>query len=165
MKTDVLALWLRMLFSSSRNSISGPACLHHAFECRDLRSVLLKKIGRAGILIKGPSLKLLDPDLDQVARDVVAFGETVEGFARNEVLGDLSLTPMLWVRRKPPRLSSSESPVAPVNSQPENCPPSGAHSTARSEFDPAMIREGVRAGSSEQRPAAPNPAAGLDVRH
>ena len=39
----------------------------HAFECRDLCFVLLKKIGRAGILIKGPSLKLLDPDSDQVA--------------------------------------------------------------------------------------------------
>jgi hypothetical protein len=62
----------------------------HAFECRDLCFVLLKKIGRAGILIKGPSLKLLDPDSDQVARDVVAFGETVECLARNEVQGDLS---------------------------------------------------------------------------
>ena len=38
----------------------------------------------------GTSLKLLDPDSDQVARDVVAFGETVECLARNEVLGDLS---------------------------------------------------------------------------
>src|SRR3984885_3249017 len=62
----------------------------HAFECRELCFVLLKKIGRAGILIKGPSLKLLDPDSDQVARDVVAFGETVECLARNEVQGDLS---------------------------------------------------------------------------
>src|SRR6478752_6211296 len=51
---------------------------------------LATKIGRAGILIKGPSLKLLDPDSDQVARDVVAFGETVECLARNEVQGDLS---------------------------------------------------------------------------
>jgi hypothetical protein len=53
-------------------------------ECRDLCFVLPKKIGRAGILIKGPNLKLPDPDSDQVARDVVAFGETVS---------------MLWVRR------------------------------------------------------------------
>ena len=63
-----------------------------AFECRDLCFVLLKKIGRAGILIKGPSLKLLDPDSDQVARDVVAFGETIQcHVARNEVQRDLSL--------------------------------------------------------------------------
>ncbi len=62
------------------------------FECRDLCFVLLKKIGSAGILIKGPGLKLLDPDSDQVARDVVALGETVECFARNEVQGDLSPT-------------------------------------------------------------------------
>ena len=60
--------------------------------------MLLKKIGRAGILIKGPSLKLLDPDSDQVARDVVAFGETVECLARNEVQGDLSFDSTLWVR-------------------------------------------------------------------
>jgi hypothetical protein len=66
------------------------ATADHAFECRDLWFVLLKKVGRAGILIKGPSLKLLDPDSDQVARDVVAFGETVDCLARNEVLGDLS---------------------------------------------------------------------------
>src|ERR1700722_13079386 len=39
---------------------------------------------------QSPSLKLLDPDSDQVARDVVALGETVECFARNEVQGDLS---------------------------------------------------------------------------
>jgi hypothetical protein len=39
----------------------------HAFECRDLRLVFLKKIGRMGILIECPSLKLPDPDPDQVA--------------------------------------------------------------------------------------------------
>ena len=37
-----------------------------------------------------PRLKLLDPDSDQVARDVVAFGEIVECLARNEVQGGLS---------------------------------------------------------------------------
>src|SRR6185312_130922 len=67
----------------------GPACRPCVRVPRSC-FVLLKKIGRAGILIKGPSLKLLDPDSDQVARDVVAFGETVECLARNEVQGDLS---------------------------------------------------------------------------
>src|SRR5580692_9806183 len=66
----------------------GPACRPCVRVPRCF--VLLKKIGRAGILIKGPSLKLLDPDSDQVARDVVAFGETVECLARNEVQRDLS---------------------------------------------------------------------------
>jgi hypothetical protein len=50
----------------------------------------MKKIGRAGILIKCFSLELLDPDSNQVARDVVAFGKTMECLAGNEVLGDLS---------------------------------------------------------------------------
>jgi hypothetical protein len=61
----------------------------HAFECSDLCFVLLKKIRRAGILIKGPSLEVLHPDSDQVARDIVAFGKAVKCLAGNEVLGDL----------------------------------------------------------------------------
>jgi hypothetical protein len=43
-----------------------------------------------GIIVECPGLKLLDPDPDQVARDVVASGERVKRFARNEFLGDLS---------------------------------------------------------------------------
>ena len=38
-----------------------------------------------GLLMKGPGLKLLHPYLHQVARDVVEFGETLQGLARNEV--------------------------------------------------------------------------------
>ena len=61
MKTDVLALLGRgTLFSAPfRNSISR-ACLPTMRSIRrDLRFVLLKKIGSAGILIKGPSLSFL----------------------------------------------------------------------------------------------------------
>ena len=58
----------------------------------------------------------------------MAFGETVECLARNEVQGDLSfeLDAMGAVRSW---LSSSESPAAPVNSQLASCPPSRPHST------------------------------------
>jgi len=63
----------------------------HAFKCRDLRLVLLKKIRRSGIFIKCPGLKLVNPDPDQVARDVVTFGETVECLASEEFLGNLPL--------------------------------------------------------------------------
>jgi hypothetical protein len=57
-KTDVLALLGRgTLFSAPfRNSISRALLADHAFECSDLCFVLLKKIGRASILIKCPSL-------------------------------------------------------------------------------------------------------------
>ena len=51
-----------------------------------------------GIIVECPGLKLLDPDPDQVARDVVASGERVKGFARNEFLGDLSFEFDLWER-------------------------------------------------------------------
>jgi hypothetical protein len=63
-KTDVLVLLGRgTLFSAPfRNSISRALLADHAFECSDLCFVLLKKNGRASILIKCPSLKLLDPD-------------------------------------------------------------------------------------------------------
>ena len=88
-KTDVLALL--------GTRFRGPVCRPYV---RVPRSLLRtpKKVSRAGILIKSPSLKLLHPDSDQVARDVMAFGETVEGLARNEVQGDLRLNSMLWVR-------------------------------------------------------------------
>jgi hypothetical protein len=62
---------------------------NHAFECRDLCFVFLKKISRSGVFIEGPCLKLPDPDSDEVARDVAAFGESVERLARHKFLGDL----------------------------------------------------------------------------
>jgi hypothetical protein len=48
-----------------------------------------QKIGRSGIFIERACLKFLDPDADQVARDVVALRESVERLARNKFLGDL----------------------------------------------------------------------------
>ena len=47
------------------------------------------EVSRSGVFIERAGLKLLDPDSDQVARNVVAFRETVERLARNEFLGDL----------------------------------------------------------------------------
>jgi len=61
-----------------------------AFECCDLRLVLLKKISRLGIFIERPSLKLPNPDPDQSARDVMELGQSVRRFVRNKFLGDLS---------------------------------------------------------------------------
>jgi len=55
-------------------------------------------VSRSGVFIERAGLKLLDPDPDQVARNVVAFRETVERLARNEFLGDCRLNSMLWER-------------------------------------------------------------------
>jgi len=87
----------------------------HALERRNLGFVFLKKISRSGVFIERAGLKLLDPDPDQVARNVVAFRETVERLARNEFLGDGNDA---W-----PWLPSSESLAIPVNSKPARCPP------------------------------------------
>src|SRR6516165_8967080 len=59
-------------------------------ECRDLRLIFLKKISRSGVIIKRPGLKLPDPNPDQITRHVMASGESVKRFARDEFLGDLS---------------------------------------------------------------------------
>jgi hypothetical protein len=42
---------------------------------------LLKEVGRRGVLVEGAGLIPIDPDADQIARDVVAFLQTVERFA------------------------------------------------------------------------------------
>jgi hypothetical protein len=50
---------------------------------------ILATVSRSGVFIERAGLKLLDPGPDQVARNVVAFRETVERHAHNEFLGDL----------------------------------------------------------------------------
>jgi NADPH:quinone reductase-like Zn-dependent oxidoreductase len=61
------------------------------FEGGDPRLVLLKKVGRSGVLVEGAGLVSFDPDADQVARDIVAFFQTVERFASQILLRDLTL--------------------------------------------------------------------------
>ena len=47
-------------------------------EGRDPGLVLLDRRGRSRIFVEGARLILLHPDPDQVAREVVAMGETVQ---------------------------------------------------------------------------------------
>jgi hypothetical protein len=86
---------------------------------RRLGEVGMQDWRRAGILIKGPSLKLLDPGSDQVARDVVAFGETVECLARMKSWATCRLNSMLWVARsRVCRRTSSGEAAVPVSAAP-----------------------------------------------
>jgi hypothetical protein len=56
---------------------------------RDLCLVVLKEISRPGIIIERSSFKLPHPDSDDVARDVVSAGKSMQRLACNEVLSDL----------------------------------------------------------------------------
>ena len=46
--------------------------------------------------VQGAGLELPDPDPDQLARNVVAFGECMQGLEREQLLRDLRLNPALW---------------------------------------------------------------------
>ena len=61
------------------------------FQRRDPGFILLKKIRRGRVFVKGAGLVLLDPDPDQVSTDVVALGEPMQGLAGQEFLSDLAL--------------------------------------------------------------------------
>nr|WP_315986545.1 hypothetical protein [Microvirga sp. Mcv34] len=50
------------------------------------RLVLLEQCGRGRVLIEGTGLVLPDPDPDQLARQVVAPGQAVQGLAGEVVL-------------------------------------------------------------------------------
>jgi hypothetical protein len=52
---------------------------------------LLEKIGGLRVLVKVAGFVFLNPDPDQVAADVVAFGEPMKGLAGQEFLRDLAL--------------------------------------------------------------------------
>ena len=47
-------------------------------QSRDLRLVLLEQIGRMRLIVVCADLELLDPDADQVAREVVALAKTAQ---------------------------------------------------------------------------------------
>ena len=67
--TDVVALLGRGALLSTPFKKLDLECLFagQAFECCDLRLIVLKKISRLGIFIERPSLELLDPNPDQSA--------------------------------------------------------------------------------------------------
>jgi hypothetical protein len=81
----------------------------------------LATVSRSGVFIERAGLKLLDPGPDQVARNVVAFRETVERHARNEFLGDLPFVFRCYGNGAWLWLPSSESPA--INFKPARCPP------------------------------------------
>jgi hypothetical protein len=51
----------------------------------------LNEVGGLGVVVEGACLVLRNPDSDQVARDVMALGQAMQGPASEELLGDLTL--------------------------------------------------------------------------
>jgi len=95
----------------------------------------LKEIRRLGVMIERSSFKLPHPDSDEVARDVVSAGESMERLACNGVLGDLPFELDAVGAVLGHGFHSLKAPAAPVNSQPAICPPSGAHSNTRANVE------------------------------
>ena len=104
------------------------------FQRRDPRFILLKKIRRGRVFVKGAGLVLLDPISDQVSTDVVALGEPMQGLAGQEFLSDLALEFNSVRAVLSHGLPSFEKPGSIVNSCRSNCPAQGAHSSSRAGF-------------------------------
>lgn len=85
-----------------------------ALERRDPRLVLAQELGRRHVLVESARLRLLDPDPDQVARQVMASAERVKRFPGVVVGNDLTLEVDAVAAVSGHELSSSECP-APVN--------------------------------------------------
>ena len=95
------------------------------FEGRDPRFVLLKEVGRGSVLVEGARLVSFDPDTDQIAREIVALLQTVERFASQKLLRDLTLK-FDAVRAIPDHeLSSFESPACRSNVKSAHVRPQG----------------------------------------
>src|SRR5512132_3194329 len=126
--TDVVALLVRSAFLDApfRNSTD------QALQGSDLCLIFLQQVGSSRILVEGAGLVLRDPDADQIARDVVALGETMERLTGDELLRHLPLEPDAVTPVLGHRPSSSEGPAYRVNSPPSICPDQGAHSIAQS---------------------------------
>jgi hypothetical protein len=64
---------------------------NHALQRRNLGFVFLEKIGSLGVFVQGASFIPLNPDADQLTRDIMPLGERVQALPGNELLRDLPL--------------------------------------------------------------------------
>jgi hypothetical protein len=63
----------------------------HALQRDDLGFLFLDQIGGTGIVIEGAGLVSLNPDANELARDVMSLGESMQRLPGNELLGNLAL--------------------------------------------------------------------------
>jgi hypothetical protein len=57
----------------------------------DLGFVFLEEIGSLGVFVQGARFILLNPDADQLTRDIMPLGKRVQALPGNELLRDLPL--------------------------------------------------------------------------
>jgi hypothetical protein len=93
---------------------SGPLP-YQPFKGGDPGFVLLKEVGRRGVVVEGAGQIPFDPDANQIARDIVTFLQTVELIAGQKLLRDLTLKFDAAGSMLGHELSSFESPASPVN--------------------------------------------------
>jgi len=107
-------------------------------ERRDPRFVFLDHVGRGGVFIEAAGLILMDPDPDEVTREIVAFGQTMRPCIVSPSRYSCTtwrLNATLWVRRFA-MASILRKPGSPVNSSVQICPTQGAHSKRGSSLAP-----------------------------
>src|SRR5258707_14560085 len=96
----------------------------------------MQEVSSLGIRVQAAGFILLNPNADQLAREIVPLGEPIKGLPSNVLLHHLPFKldavrrcclAMAFIFRKP---------RTPVKSLTSTCPAPGAHSTRRSPFDP-----------------------------
>ena len=117
--------------------VPAPACRQAAPVPRSAPRIACDQIGRRGVLIEGAGLILLDPDPDQVARQMSCrFASPCSVSPARNSWTICRLNSMLWVRCLA-MASILRKPGAPVNSGPSTCPAPGAHSNRGSKLHAA----------------------------
>ena len=63
-----------------------------------LRMAPIRRSGSLGVFVQGAGFILLNPDANQLTRDIMPLGKRVQALPGNELLRDLPLELMLWER-------------------------------------------------------------------
>jgi hypothetical protein len=64
---------------------------NHTLQRRNLGFVFLQEIGSLGVFVQGTGFIPLNPDADQLTRDIMPLGKRVQALAGEKLLRDLSL--------------------------------------------------------------------------
>ena len=103
---------------------------HQTFERRDARLVFAQQLGRRHVRIERAGLRLVDPDPDQVARQVMASAKGTERLSSMTLGDNLALELDAVAAVSGHRLSPQKARLPSIAIR-SICPIRGAHSTAQ----------------------------------